>query len=213
MRIDSSGNVGIGTTTMTGKFNVVGGDLAIQEEVAGRAIGFATNNKFTSPEGNSVAYYGMTWGSSESASVGFSAFNSVVFYNQGVERGRFDASVNLKFNSGYGSVATAYGCRAWVNFNGTGTPAIRASGNISSITDLGTGSYRLNFSTAMPDANYSVVGSSTSVVGISATFVCTTFRRDTDTRVDNTTTTTTFSTVSDTSNALDTVDVNVSVFR
>jgi hypothetical protein len=61
------------------------------------------------------------------------------------------------FNSGYGSAATAYGCRAWVNFNGSGTIAIRASGNVSSITDLGgTGAYTVNFSNAMPDANYAV---------------------------------------------------------
>ena len=67
---------------------------------------------------------------------------------------------NLSFNSGYGSVATAYGCRAWVNFNGTGTPAIRASGNVSSITDNGVGDYTVNFTTAMPDANYSAQYSS-----------------------------------------------------
>ena len=65
-----------------------------------------------------------------------------------------DGSGNLAFNSGYGSVATAYGCRAWVNFNGTGTFSIRAGGNVSSITDRGTGHFRVNFSTAMPDANY-----------------------------------------------------------
>jgi hypothetical protein len=47
-------------------------------------------------------------------------------------------------------------CRAWVNFNGTGTPAIRASFNVSSITDNGTGDYTVNFTTAMPNANYSV---------------------------------------------------------
>lgn len=64
------------------------------------------------------------------------------------------SSGNLSFNSGYGSAATAYGCRAWVNFNGTGTVAIRASGNVSSITDNGTGDYTVNFTTAMPDANY-----------------------------------------------------------
>jgi hypothetical protein len=46
-------------------------------------------------------------------------------------------------------------CRAWVNFNGTGTVAIRASGNVSSITDNGTGDYTVNFTTAMPDVNYS----------------------------------------------------------
>jgi hypothetical protein len=50
--------------------------------------------------------------------------------------------------------APIYPCRAWVNFNGTGTVAIRASGNVSSITDNGTGDYTVNFTTAMPDANY-----------------------------------------------------------
>lgn len=64
----------------------------------------------------------------------------------------------LSFNSGYGSSATAYGCRAWVNFNGTGTVAIRASGNVTSITDNGTGDYTVNFTITMPDANYSCVG-------------------------------------------------------
>ncbi len=48
----------------------------------------------------------------------------------------------------------SYACRAWVNFNGTGTVAIRASGNVSSITDLGVGQYQVNFTTSMPDANY-----------------------------------------------------------
>jgi hypothetical protein len=71
-----------------------------------------------------------------------------------------DGSQNLAFNSGYGSVATAYGCRAWVNFNGTGTVAIRASRNVTSITDNGVGAYTVNFTTAMPDANYSATISS-----------------------------------------------------
>jgi hypothetical protein len=53
--------------------------------------------------------------------------------------------------------APIYACRAWVNFDGTGTPAIRASGNVTSITDNGTGQYTVNFTTAMPDANYSAV--------------------------------------------------------
>jgi hypothetical protein len=53
--------------------------------------------------------------------------------------------------------APIYACRAWVNFNGTGTVAIRASGNVSSITDNGVGDYTLNFTAAMPDANYSPV--------------------------------------------------------
>lgn len=76
--------------------------------------------------------------------------------------GTQSVSGNLSFNSGYGSSAVAYGCRAWVNFNGTGTVAIRASGNVSSITDNGTGDYTVNFTTAMPDANYSPVSGLTS---------------------------------------------------
>jgi len=71
--------------------------------------------------------------------------------------GTQSVSGNLSFNSGYGSSAVAYGCRAWVNFDGTGTPAIRASGNVTSITDNGTGDYTVNFTTAMSDINYSVV--------------------------------------------------------
>lgn len=55
-----------------------------------------------------------------------------------------------------GGAAPVYACRAWVNFNGTGTVAIRASGNVSSITDNGTGNYTVNFATAMPDANYAI---------------------------------------------------------
>ena len=52
--------------------------------------------------------------------------------------------------------APIYPCRAWVNFNGTGTVAIRASGNVTSITDNAVGNYTVNFTTALVDANYSV---------------------------------------------------------
>ena len=83
------------------------------------------------------------------------------FAEGGVQVGEFDASGNFLFNSGYGSAAVAYGCRAWVNFNGTGTVAIRASGNVSSITDNGTGDYTVNFTNAMPDANYSTCAMTT----------------------------------------------------
>ena len=49
--------------------------------------------------------------------------------------------------------------KAWVNFNGTGTVAIRASYNVSSITDNGTGDFTVNFATALVDANYATVAS------------------------------------------------------
>ena len=65
-------------------------------------------------------------------------------------------------NDDTGVLATQNGmsgiAKAWVNFNGTGTVAIRASMNVSSITDNGTGNYTVNFTTAMPDANYAIAG-------------------------------------------------------
>ena len=67
-----------------------------------------------------------------------------------------DASDNLQFNSGYGSTATAYGVRAWVNFDGTGTLSVKASGNVSSVTDNTTGDYTVNLTTAMPDIDYAI---------------------------------------------------------
>ena len=93
-------------------------------------------------------------GTDANTGIFFPAADTIAFAEGGVESMRLDSSGNLQFNSGYGSVATAYGCRAWVNFNGTGTVAIRASGNVTSITDNGTGNYTVNFTTAMPDANY-----------------------------------------------------------
>lgn len=68
---------------------------------------------------------------------------------------RVTENVTSRFNV-TGS-APLYAPRAWVNFNGTGTVAIRASGNVSSITDNGTGDYTINFTTAMPDADYCAV--------------------------------------------------------
>jgi hypothetical protein len=62
-------------------------------------------------------------------------------------------------------------CRAWVNFNGTGTVAIRASGNVSSITDNGTGDYTVNFTTAMTDTNYAQLGSTQRNTSANATAV------------------------------------------
>jgi hypothetical protein len=103
-------------------------------------------------------------GTDSNTGIFFPAADRIGFAEGGVQVGEFDASSNFLFNSGYGSVAVAYGCRAWVNFNGTGTVAIRASGNVSSITDNGTGDYTVNFTTAMPDANYGVVATCTTTI-------------------------------------------------
>ena len=55
--------------------------------------------------------------------------------------------------------AGLYPAKAWVNFNGTGTVAIRADGNVTSITDNGTGLYTANLTNTMPNSNYEVSGS------------------------------------------------------
>ena len=154
MRIDSSGNVRIGTQANAGDTLRY---LDVQNTNTGTSAGailrLITNNAVTSgtTSADIVKYKtgGLVINNNDTNSGTFTAFGV-----GGFERMRLDSSGNLQFNSGYGSVATAYGCRAWVNFNGTGVVAIRASGNVSSITDLGTGYYRLNFTTAMPDANY-----------------------------------------------------------
>ena len=75
-----------------------------------------------------------------------------------------DGSVTpAKMSGAQAGSAPAYAARAWVNFDGTGTPAIRASGNVSSITDNGTGDYTVNLTTAMPDVNYAAVTTSGSL--------------------------------------------------
>lgn len=86
-----------------------------------------------------------------------------VFAGSGVRQTALSIGADRSFSRVIPGGSTLYpdfACRAWVNFNGQGTVAIRASGNVTSVTDLGTGSYQLNFTAAMPDANYAVVGTS-----------------------------------------------------
>jgi hypothetical protein len=160
MTLGATGNVGIGTASPTQKLDVAGSAI----------IGNTSGNQgllIGNASGNSGAYINYL---SSSAVVNWQVGSNII--NSGsltftpstaaggstftTPAGRFDSAGNFHFNSGYGSIAVAYGCRAWVNFNGTGTVAIRASGNVSSITDNAGGDYTINFTTAMPDANYAV---------------------------------------------------------
>ena len=137
----------------------------------------------------------------------FSAADTIDFTEGGAACGQFDSSANFKFNSGYGSVATAYGCRAWVNFDGTGTPAIRGSGNVLNITDNGVGDYTINFTTAMPDANYCVA----SVCGLSDAIVAGNTNRGFAPR--SYTTSTVRLIVTDGASGVDPLNCNVAIFR
>lgn len=97
--------------------------------------------------------------------IGRSAADTLDFITNGNSRFRIEPTGQIKavYESQVGTdyntqLDNGYLCRAWVNFNGAGTVAIRASGNVSSITDNTTGDYTVNFTTAMPDANYVVTG-------------------------------------------------------
>jgi len=107
--------------------------------------------------------------------------------------------------------APMFACRAWVNFNGTGTVAIRASGNVSSITDNGTGDYTVNFTTDMEDADYAWVGSCSTSSFSGGT------RGTVQQRGDQTSTITSLPistmTGSDTTQSKDVGVVNIAVFR
>jgi hypothetical protein len=136
-----------GTTAATGKFTTL--------EATG----------VTTVQAGTAALPAITTTGDTNTGIFFSAADTIDFTEGGTATGQFDSSGNFKFNSGYGSVATAYGCRAWVNFNGTtntgGFCTIRGSGNVTTVADNGTGEYTVNFTTAMPDTNYSAVGNVT----------------------------------------------------
>ena len=164
MRIDSSARIGFGVTPFAW-----GGVVPWSMDLP--YSGFVSQNTDKNAYfGTNMYYDGTNWRAKTTGSSSiYAAVNSGAhqwFAGSNVSAGAIttltttllvDASGVFWFNSGYGSAAPAYGCRAWVNFNGQGTVAIRASGNVSSITDNGTGDYTVNLTTAMPDANYAVV--------------------------------------------------------
>jgi hypothetical protein len=132
--------------TMTGAALIPGGNNAARPTTTVTGM-FRYNSQSGTPV--SLEYYdGAAW--------------SAVGSNWTVAGGNIapTTATTLKFNSGYGSNATAYGCRAWVNFDGgylTPSATIRGSGNVSSITKNAAGDFTVNFTTAMPDVNYAAV--------------------------------------------------------
>jgi hypothetical protein len=170
--MDATGNVGIGTASPTTTLDVETtvrskANAATNDATVGKVSFYNTNAAASAnPERASIEA-----GRENSAWGAYLKFTTSDATSAASEAMRIDSSGNLKFNSGYGSVATAYGCRAWVNFNGTGAVAIRASGNVSSITDNGTGDYTVNFTTAMSDVNYSAVGNCSTDSSYSVQFV------------------------------------------
>jgi hypothetical protein len=94
MRIDSSGNVGIGTASPIAKLDVVGSINFGPSDGSKVAVG--TTNTFTPSGGNPTAYYGMTFGGFVTNSISLSGYNGIAFYtNAGLERVRIDSSGNV----------------------------------------------------------------------------------------------------------------------
>jgi hypothetical protein len=114
----------------------------------------------------SVAAPSMSFSSDPDTGMLSPAANRIQFATNGVARQEIAADGSqLSVIPGGATLLPDFKCRAWVNFNGTGTPAIRASGNVSSITDNAVGDYTVNFITAMPDANYAALVTGTRVSG------------------------------------------------
>jgi len=206
---DASGNVGIGTSNTSNRLNVEGGNISLGGQFSNNSLILSVGNSnrqeivFAQPgyAKDSAAIRpvdaGGTWAR---WGLGFFTGNASNTTTPAEERMRITRGGNVgigtsspaeqlhitgNFRIGSSVLATpsgsapAYLCRAWVNFNGNGTPAIRASGNVSSVTRNGTGDYTVNFTTAMPDANYSAVFGSW---GNAATVVFTTFEYSATTR-------------------------------
>ena len=161
--LNVSGNLGVGTTSpvsIAGKFVQLGNQSSVSQlDVNGDLY-----------LGNNLYYDGTNWRYLESGEGGFITIGSGIMRYYSAPSGSAGATATISERSqvgidgqqsstivGFSGVYNEYKCRAWVNFNGTGTVAIRASGNVSSITDNGVGLYEVNLTTAMPDTNYSVV--------------------------------------------------------
>ena len=136
---ESTGYAATGIDTGTGiKFKVATSASAFSDNAA-----IIARAKTTASAGNTPGY--MTFHVTPSGSSTLS------------EVAKYDDNGDYYFDSGYGSAARAFGCRAFINYYAVGgTPISRKSGNITSITDHGVGDASLNFASAMVDTNYNV---------------------------------------------------------
>jgi hypothetical protein len=101
---------------------------------------------------------GAVVGTSDSQTLTNKSINASQLVNASISAAKLDGAQS-------GS-APIYAARAWVNFNGTGSVAIRASGNVSSLSDNGTGDYTVNFTTALPTADYVSAGMSAYITNL-----------------------------------------------
>jgi len=141
-----SGNVGIGTTSPAHNVEIVStASGSVNDTLQIR------NNATASGTGSRIRFINSTDANSDTngasiASIRTGNDNDLTFETENAERMRITSD---------GRGLSQFTAKAWVNFNGTGTVAIRDSHNVSSITDNGVGQYRTNFANTMTNANYS----------------------------------------------------------
>jgi len=121
--------------------------------------------KYTDDTGSEIDFYnssgniGWVWGETGGLGIGGTTGKELFLWANAGQRAKIDTGANFsRVIPGGSTLYPDFCARAWVNFNGTDTVAIRGSGNVSSITDNGVGDYTVNFTTAMPDTNFSTFG-------------------------------------------------------
>jgi leucyl aminopeptidase len=155
--------------------SVVRGGLVNADIDAAAAIAFSKLAALDSANllvgnGSNVATKVAVTGDVTISNAGVTAIGSSKVVTAMVNNGAITAA---KLDGAQTGSAPIYGCRAWVNFDGTtSTPTIRASGNVTNVTKNGTGDYTVNFTTAMSDTNYSAVSSVGAASSSNATLVC-----------------------------------------
>ena len=171
LKLDSSGRLLVGTSSTSSEATLIlqgyngGAGYAVARlcttsatPVNDQVLGYIVFGDSTHSNGAWINAQrdGGTWsGSSKPTRLGFSTTADGA--SSPTERFRISSTgAQSSVIPGGSTLYPSFDCRAWVNFNGTGTVAIRGSGNVSSITDNGTGDYTVNFTTAMVDANFSV---------------------------------------------------------
>ncbi len=162
MRINSSGNVGIGTASPTGILHIASSAPTIFiQDTDGAATAATGYIDFIDSSASRIGYIGYASTLNSDLDINVTQNANIDFLTNNTRQMSLTSTGLLQFNSGYGSVATAYGCRAWVNFDGTTNTAgfctIRGSGGVTSVADNGVGLYGINLAFAMPDVNYSTV--------------------------------------------------------
>lgn len=146
---DGTANINLPGVNTTGNQNTTGNAATAT---------LATNaTTAASCSGNAATVTNGVYTTGDQSIYGVKQFAEVIIANiSGNAGGNASTATKLVNDTG---APPSYSCRAWVNFNGVGSVSIRASGNVSSITDNGVGDYTINFITSMPDVNYSLVTS------------------------------------------------------